>query len=392
MRNRLVVPVLGLGQIVTFASSYYLLGVLADPIARGFGIDPSGLFAALSIAFLISAVLTPGAGRLIERFGGRRVLACSHVVFAGSLGGMAVAPDARLLLAAVASLGVGMAIGLYGTAFAVLVELHGRAARRPITAVSLLGALGGGLGWPLSRWIVEAADWRAACAAWAAAHLLLSLPLILAVLPKRSPADPAAVVPTGRVAWDRRMVQLAGVLAGGWFVATAMGAHLPRLLRELGLGASTAAWAAGLMAASAIAARLFDLLVLHRSHPVVTVRFACLAHPLGALAALWGGTRVAAALAIGQGVGNGLLSVASGTLPLHVFGPERYAVRQALLLTPARYVQAAAPAAYALALDLSLGAALALSSSVCLLMLALTLGLRPKGGGVSDPPGVSPRA
>ena len=172
------------------------------------------------------------------------------------------------------------------------------------------------------------------------------------------------------------MVQIAGVFAGGWVVATAMAAHLPRLLGDLGLRPEHAAWAAGLTGASAVAARLFDLMVLHRSHPVLTVRIASLFHPLGAAAALCG-ARFAPLLAVGQGLGNGLLSVASGVLPLHVFGPERYAVRQALVLTPARYLQAIAPAAYALAVEVSPLAALIVSSLVCLGVFALTLGLRP---------------
>lgn len=376
LRARLIVPVLGLGQVVAFASSYYLLGVLADPMARTMRLAPSVLFTALSVAFLISAALSPAAGRLIERSGGRRVQAGGHLAFAAALLAMALSPSAVVLLASVAALGLGMAIGLYGTAFAILVELHGAAARRSITAVSLIGALGGGLGWPVSRLIIEAWDWRVACAAWALAHLALCLPLTLAVLPRRA-APPPTEAPLERIRWDRRMVQIAAVFAGGWMVSTAMGAHLPRLLGQLGLGAQHAAWAAGLMAASAIAARLFDLIILHRSHPVATVRLACLFHPLGAGLAAWGGARLAPLLAVGQGAGNGLLSVASGVLPLHVFGPERYAARQALLLTPARYLQAVAPAAYGLALDVSPGVALAASSFVCLAMCALTIGLRP---------------
>lgn len=378
LRARLIVPVLGLGQVVAFASSYYLLGVLADPMARTLQLAPSALFAALSAAFLISAVFSPSAGRWIERSGGRRVQAWAHLAFAAALLTMALSPSAVVLIAGVAALGIGMAIGLYGTAFAVLVELHGAAARRAITTVSLVGALGGGLGWPASRLMIEAWDWRVACALWALAHLALCLPLTLAVLPRRHAATTtkAALEP---IRWDRRMVQIAAVFAGGWTVATAMGAHLPRLLGQLGLGAEHAAWAAGLMAASAIAARLFDLVVLHRSHPVATVRLACLFHPLGAGLAAWGGARLAPLLAVGQGAGNGLLSVASGVLPLHVFGPERYAARQALLLTPARYLQAVAPAAYAIALDASPAVALAASSLVCLAMCALTFGLRPSG-------------
>jgi len=375
---RLIVPVLGLGQVVAFASSYYLLGVLADPMAQTLRLAPSALFTALSAAFLISAVFSSPAGRWIERSGGRRVQAWAHLAFATALLTMALSPSAVVLMAGVAALGLGMSIGLYGTAFAILVEMHGAAARRSITAVSLIGALGGGLGWPASRLMVEAWDWRVACAVWALAHLALCLPLTLAVLPRRH-AEMTTRTALEPIRWDRRMVQIAAVFAGGWMVSTAMGAHLPRLLGQLGLGAEQAAWAAGLMAASAIAARLFDLVVLHRSHPVATVRLACLFHPLGAGLAAWGGARLAPLLAVGQGAGNGLLSVAAGVLPLYVFGPERYAARQALLLTPARYLQALAPAAYAIALDASPNVALAASSLVCLAMCALTFGLRPSG-------------
>lgn len=375
-RSHATVAVLGLGQIVAFASSYYLLGVLADPMARELGLQPATLFAALSAAFLISAVLTPLAGRLIERHGGRRVLMGAHVAFAIALLTMAMADSLPVLFAGIAALGVGMATGLYGTAFAFLVEVYGTAARRPITAVSLLGALGGGVGWPLSRLITEVWDWRTGCALWALAHVGLCLPLTGFGLTRARPLRAIDIAPTGPVRWDRRMVQIAGIFAGGWMVSTAMGAHLPRLLGQLGLEVRQAAWAAGFMAASAIAARLLDLLVLQRSHPIATVRWACLFHPAGAALALLGGARLSPLLAVGQGAGNGLLSVASGVLPLVVFGPERYAVRQALLLTPARYLQAAAPAGYALALDVSPGFALTVSSLICLFMFALTLGLR----------------
>jgi MFS family permease len=375
--STILIAALGLGQVVAFASSYYLLGVLGDPLASAFDLPPGAPFAALSIAFLVSAALSPWSGHLIERRGGRPVLAAAHVAFAGALAMMGFAQHAWLALAGVAALGVGMAIGLYGTAFSILVERHGSAARRPIAAVSLIGALGGGLGWPISRMMMEAVDWRAACIGWALAHLVVCLPLTLALVPKRRETTADASPPPVPVRWDRRMAQIAGIFAGAWLVSTALGAHLPRLLAELGMDPGAAAWTAGLMAASAIAARLFDLFVLHRSHPVLTARLAALFHPMGAMVAVFGGPRFAAAVAVGQGAGNGLLSIAAGVLPLHVFGPERYAVRQAMVLMPARWLQAAAPAAYALALDVSAGFALAMSSAVCLLMFALTFGLTP---------------
>lgn len=374
MRERFLIPVLGLGQIVAFASSYYLLGVLADPVAADFRMRPATIFSALSAAFLLSALITPAAGRAIERFGGRLVQAFAHAAFVTALVIMATAINSKMLWAGITLLGVGMGTGLYGTAFAIVVERRGADARRGITAVSLIGALGGGLGWPITKAMSEAGDWRSACLAWAFTHLLICLPMtLLALSPKQR--DAKNVTPEGRISWNRPMVQLAALFAGAWFVSTAMGAHLPRILGALGMKASDAAWAAGLMAGCAISARLIDLIWLHRAHPLATVRLACLFHPVGASAALLGGVKFAPLLAVGQGFGNGLLSIASGVLALKVFGPERYAVRQAMLLTPARYLQATAPAIYAIALDRSTALVLTLSGGLCLMMLVLSVGL-----------------
>ena len=83
-------------------------------------------------------------------------------------------------------------------------------------------------------------------------------------------------------------------------------------------------------------------------------------------------------MALGQGVGNGLLSVASGVLPLVLYGPDRYGERQARMLMPARFVQAAAPALYGVALGHSAALALMLSTGSCGVMFAMTFGLRPR--------------
>lgn len=371
----MIVLVLGLGQAVAFASSYYLLGVMADPAAVALGIGTGPVFLALSGAFLVSAVLTPYAGQAIERIGGARVLAASNLAFAVALLLMAAAPHPLVLCIGVVLLGIGMAAGLYGTAFAVLVEMQGQGARRAIAAVSLLGALGGALGWPISREVLDMAGWRAAFGFWAALHLFVCLPIALIVLPQRK-AEANAVVDKSPMRWTPTMIRMAIFFAGAWAVASAMAAHLPRLLVDLGMTVERAAWAAGLMAASAMVVRLLDITVLHRSHPILTARLAALFHPVGALMATLFGTVGAPAVAIGQGMGNGFLSVASGALPLKVFGVERYGMRQALILTPARYVQAAAPAAYALAMDASPGVALAASSAICLGMFALSFSFR----------------
>jgi cyanate permease len=172
------------------------------------------------------------------------------------------------------------------------------------------------------------------------------------------------------------MVQLAVLFAGAWLVSTCMSAHLPRLLQALGLSRDAAVGAAALVGLAAVSARLLEFTVLRKLPPLTTARVACLLHPAGAAALLAFGTRAAPALALGQGAGNGMLSVANGVLPLALFGPERYGYRCGLINTPARLLQALGPALYGLILARSPVWALGFSSAICGVMFLSTLGLR----------------
>ena len=133
----LVTLVLGLGQIVAFASSYYLMGVLGDAIARDLRLAPTVLFALTSASLAVSPILSTAAGRWIDRRGGKVVLLASNVIFASALALLGWASDAIGLTLGMAVLGLGMTIGMYGTPFAILVALYGEDARRPITGVAV---------------------------------------------------------------------------------------------------------------------------------------------------------------------------------------------------------------------------------------------------------------
>ena len=147
------------------------------------------MFAAFSLALLVSAALGPFAGRAIDRWGGRPVLVASNLVFAARPGRPGLAPGPAALFAAWVLLGVGMARGLYEAAFAALVRLHGQDARNPITGITLFAGFASTVGWPLTALLEAEVGWRGACFAWAGLHLLLGLPLNLA-LPRAAPLPP----------------------------------------------------------------------------------------------------------------------------------------------------------------------------------------------------------
>ena len=377
-RRGVVVLALGTTQTLAWASSYYLPAVLADPIARELGIPGTGVFAAFSAALLLSAALGPAAGRAIDRRGGRGVLCLSNLVFAAGLALLAAAHDPVLLTLAWLVLGAGMALGLYDSAFATLAGLYGREARGAITGITLIAGFASTVGWPLTAFLDSAVGWRGACLAWAGLHLALGLPLNRLLVPPAPPSTPEdAAVPTMEEETAPRgaMALLAFVFAATWVVSTGMAAHLPRLLQAAGASASGAIAAAALVGPAQVAARLVEFGLMRRAHPLVPARIATVLHPAGAAALVLFGGPAAAVFTVLHGAGNGLLTIAKGTLPLALFGPAGYGLRTGLLSVPARVAQAGAPLAFGLLLDrvglgvLALSAGLGLASAAALLAL-----------------------
>jgi MFS family permease len=336
------------------------------------------VFGAVSAALLLTAALGPPVGRAIDRRGGRDVLVASNIVLAAGLALLGAAPGPVGLAAGWAVMGVGMALGLYDTAFATLAGLYGREARGPITGITLVAGFASTVGWPTSAILLDALGWRGACFAWAGLHLAIGLPLNRLLvpapdLPPEAEGASAADAPPPRGAF----AVLAFVFAVTWFVSTAMAAHLPRLLQAEGASPAAAIGAAALVGPAQVAARVVEFSLLRRLHPLATARLATLLHPLGAGVLTLLGAPAAAAFALLHGAGNGMLTIAKGTLPLALFGPAGYGLRTGWISAPARMAQAAAPLAFGLCLDESGPAAsLALSGGLSLAALAALATLR----------------
>lgn len=375
------VVALGVTQTIAWASSTYLPAVLAVPVAASLGFSPTLVFAAFSCSLIINGLLSPAIGRFIDRRGGRGVLCLSNGVLALGLVLHGLASGPWSLFLAWSVLGAGMALGLYDAAFAALVRSHGLAARGPITGVTLFGGFASTIGWPATAWMAAHWDWRIACFAWAAVHVAVALPLNALFLP-RAAAGPSPGVPRQEAAaaipaeaGQRRDFFLVAVFAAATaFVTSAMAAHLPGLLALTGAGAGVAIAAAALVGPAQVLARLAEFLAARRfrTPPLWVARVATSLHPLAGflLLALGGHPVILGGFALLHGAGNGLITIAKGTLPLALFGVAGYGARQGLLAVAQRIMQAAAPFLFGLLLEAGgLRAALAVSVGMSLLAL-----------------------
>jgi len=362
-----IILALGTTQTLAWASSYYLPAILADPIGRDLGVSSNWIFAAFSGSLVISALLGPRIGRQIDLVGGRSVLSLSNLTLAAGLALLGFSYSIPVLVTAWLLLGVGMGAGLYDAAFGTLGRIYGDAARRSITGITLLAGFASTVGWPLTALGLETIGWRNTCFAWAAAHILIGLPLNFFMLPtvKGAKAAVAAAVKP-QIAIDRTMVLLAFAFAAASTVTGAMAAHLPRILEATGATTLQAVAAGALIGPAQVAARVFEASFLSRYHPLVSTRLACLTHPIGAAIVGLVGGPAASAFAIFHGTGNGILTIARGTLPLAIFGPQNYGYRLGIIGAPARMMQAAAPLAFGLLIDVMGSRVLMVSSALSL--------------------------
>jgi MFS family permease len=375
---------LGTTQTLAWASSYYLPAILADPIGRDLGMSANWIFAAFSAALVIAALLGPRIGRQIDLFGGRPVLCTSNLTIAAGLALLGIAGSIPLLVAAWILLGIGMGCGLYDAAFAALGRIYGTAARRPITGITLMAGFASTVGWPMTALGLDHIGWRNTCFAWAAAHLLIGLPINYFMLPNfvGAKANTANALKP-HIPIDRTMLLLAFTFAAGWTVTGAMAAHMPRILEAGGATAMQAIAAAALFGPAQVFARILEAGFLSRYHPLVSTRLACLTHHVGAAILTVAGGTAAGAFAIFFGMGNGILTIARGTLPLAIFGPKDYGYRLGLIGAPARMAQALAPLAFGLLIDLIGIKVLIVSSALSLSALAALCILRPGLGQIT---------
>ena len=162
-------------------------------------------------------------------------------------------------------------------------------------------------------------------------NLLLASPVSWLTIPRDS--MPAA---SPRVAGELPQVEpprgampiLAFFFAATWFVQGAMAAHLPGLLHRAGASATAAIAAVALVGPAQVGARLVEFGLLRSFHPVSSVRIASVLHPIGAVLLVVLGAPGIVAFALLHGAGNGMITIAKGTLPLALFGPQRLRAAQ----------------------------------------------------------------
>lgn len=344
------IGILAVTQIMSWGSLYYAFGVIAPAIQRDLGIGVEAAFGAYSWSLLVAGLVATPAGILLDRFGGRFVMAAGSLLAAAGLAWLSQSTGIVSYYGAWTVVGVAMALTLYEAAFGTLNrKFHGQA-RAAISTLTLFGGFASTLFWPLTLQLDALAGWRTTYLWYAALQLAVCLPLHLWLGRDASPPSAGGKRAVrshtlGEALRHPAFWKLALAFSANTLVFSAMAVHLIPLLKRLGHPAELAVLLAALIGPMQVAGRVGEMTLARRVAPQAVGKFVFATLPV-ALALLCFFGREAwsvAGFCVLYGMSNGILTIVRGTLPQALFGPGHYGAISGALAGPSLLAKAAGP-------------------------------------------------
>ena len=261
---------LGTAPIVSFS-----FGVFFKSLSQDFHASRTAISVAFTLHNLASAVCAPMFGRLIDRFGARRVILPGTAIFGLILlSSKMLSGEIGYLYLFYAALGV-ISATMSPVCYGVVISHWFNRRRGLALGLMMLGLGLGAITAPLvAQRLITVFGWRVAYASFGCAALLLSLPVVTIFLkedPKQKGLLPDGVMPSFEAAQERKpeeglswhdtwhnstfwLMICAFFLAGASLHACIL--HLPALLTDRGVSAQDAAVASSIVGLALLIGRV----------------------------------------------------------------------------------------------------------------------------------------
>jgi MFS family permease len=382
-QSRNTIGILAVTQIASWGSLYYAFAILAPDIQRDLGLGPELVFGAFSWSLLVAGLVATPVGVLLDRYGGRYVMAAGSLLCALGLAWLGRSASVVSYYGAWMVIGLAMALALYEAAFATINRKLESGARQAISTLTLFGGFASTLFWPLTAKLDAALGWRATYLWFAAGQAFVCMPLHLWLggNPARGAPHSGASGRSHTLAEALRhpvFWKLALAFSANTFIFSAMAVHLIPLLRQLGLTASVAVLMSTLIGPMQVLGRVGEMSLARRALPQTVGKFTFATLPAALLLlALFGAHAwMVAVFCILYGMSNGILTIVRGTIPQALFGREHYGAIAGAMAGPSLLSKAAGPlvAAAILRYDGSAVVLLAVLCAISVASLAFYLG------------------
>jgi len=349
---------LGLAQMISWGTTYYLIGVFGERIASDLSWSRELVYSGFSVALLVMGLFSSFSGTLVDRRGGAAAMSFGSILNAGGCLTMAATWHPATYLAGWCMIGLGMRLSLYDAAFAALARISGPRARRPMAQITLLGGLASTVFWPIGAALSNEFGWRGALCVYAGIALVaiaLYMPLPKARFTEAKPNELESAPDRSQRGGNRGTAAAlyATTVALTSFLNSGMSAHMIPILAGLGLGSAGAVNAAMFRGIGQSTARLCDVLFGRALHPLtlnlISTSILPIAFSMGFLAG--DGWLAGTVFAFSYGAGNGLTTITRGSLPLVLFDHRDYGRVAGRLIAPSFLFAAVAPLFYAYAIS-----------------------------------------
>ena len=302
----------------------YTFGIFATPLGRDLGVGRGALSLAVALLNIMVAIGSPIAGRLVDRFGGRRVIVSSIVALSACLWALAAFTHSLMQLYVLYAL-AGL-VGAGGTPVSHSRVVANWFDRRRGLALGFTSA-GIGLGTfllpSLVQFLIAQGGWRLAYGVLGGVCVVVAAPVVALFL-RNTPEEMGLLPDGGGVSASttvarphsglavadalrtRTFWQLALLFFGVSACVNGTVAHLAPMLMDRGMSGTAAAFAASLFGAATIAGRVGNGYLVDRFFApyVAAVLFGSAAIGLWMLASgARGGTGLVAAALLGLAIG-----------------------------------------------------------------------------------------
>lgn len=350
-----ILAILAITQVLSWGALYYAFSILAPDIQREMGWRAEAVYGAFSLSLLVAGLCATPVGILLDRCGGRFIMAAGSLICGAGFIGLGTAHSLAMYFVATSVLGIGMAMVLYEAAFATINREFDAASRAGISTLTLFGGLASTVFWPVTLKLNALLGWRDTYLAYGVIQLAICLPLHL-LLPgtlKARPPRPAPSAASERATDftlrqalnDATFWKLAFAFSANSFTFSALSVHLIPLLGRMGHTAATAVFLGALIGPMQVIGRIGELAVARRARPQSVGLFAFAMLPAALLALVGFGMQVPAVgvFCIFYGLGNGILTIVRGTVPQALYGRENYGAISGAMAGPALAAKAAGP-------------------------------------------------
>ncbi|WP_416883002.1 MFS transporter [Marivita sp.] len=356
-RDHLPAIGLGISQIIGYGTLMYAYAILLPHMAEDLGLSLSDVFGILSLGLFFGGLMSPVAGKLVDRYGGRWVMTIGSVVAAGAVLSLSrVDSTPQLFVAILLAESAGMFV-LYNVAFASVARLDlSIPPQKSISIITLFGGVASTIFWPLTLALYTALGWQSTWVVLGIALLLTCVPIHFLVLrgteitPDSPPRSPRPNWPelTGPLRKQGMLWMVISFVCSGYIMGAVMTLWVTNV-QDLGHSATLAALAGAVIGPFKTVGRFFEMVVSRNLYPRVTYALS-----LGLMFAGFSvllvvgftlpGLMLAAAL---YGMGDGIKTIARGTLPLALFGAKGYGARLGWISFVQMGINASAPFAFA---------------------------------------------